>query len=96
MKKLLLVGLVAVLMAGCSNQRFVMQDDSQTSAADYQRSQPFFIGGIGQRKTVNAAEVCGGAENVVRVETRQTFGNGLLGAITLGIYTPREARIYCK
>ncbi|ODC02778.1 lipoprotein bor [Terasakiispira papahanaumokuakeensis] len=96
MKKLLLVGLVAVLMAGCSNQRFVMQDDSQSNAADYKRAQPFFINGIGQRKTVNAAEVCGGAENVVRVETQQTFGNVVLSVVTFGIYTPREARIYCK
>ena len=33
-------------------------------------------------------------ENVVKTETRQTFVNGLLGFITLGIYTPLEARVY--
>ena len=43
--------------------------------------------GIGQKKTVDAAEICGGAENVVKTETQQTFVNGLLGFITLGIYT---------
>ena len=32
-------------------------------------------------------------ENVVKTETQQTFANGLLGFITLGIYTPLEARI---
>ena len=37
---------------------------------------------------------CGGAENVVKTETQQTFVNGLLGFITLGIYTPLEARVY--
>ncbi|HBM4719541.1 TPA: increased serum survival lipoprotein Iss, partial [Escherichia coli] len=26
----------------------------------------------------------------------QTFVNGLLGFITLGIYTPLEARVYCS
>ena len=31
--------------------------------------------------------------NVVKTETQQTFVNGLLGFITLGIYTPLEARI---
>ena len=36
---------------------------------------------------------CGGAENVVKTETQQTFVNGLLGFITLGIYTPLEARV---
>ena len=37
-----------------------------------------------------------GAENVVKTETQQTFVNGLLGFITLGIYTPLEARVYCS
>ena len=37
----------------------------------------------------------GGAENVVKTETQQTFVNGLPGFITLGIYTPLEARVYC-
>ena len=52
----------------------------------------FFVSGIGQKKTVDAAKICGGAENVVKTETQQTFVNGLLGFITLGIYTPLEAR----
>ena len=38
-------------------------------------------------ETVDAAKICGGAENVVKTETQQTFVNGLLGFITLGIYT---------
>ena len=42
---------------------------------------------------VDAAKICGGAENVVKTETQQTFVNGLLGFITLGIYTPLEARV---
>ena len=47
-------------------------------------------------ETVDAAKICGGAENVVKTETQQTFVNGLLGFITLGIYTPLEARVYCR
>ena len=42
------------------------------------------------------SQICGGAENVVKTETQQTFVNGLLGFITLGIYTPLEARMYCS
>ena len=51
---------------------------------------------LGQKKTVDAAKICGGAENVVKTETQQTFVNGLLGFITLGIYTPLEAHYYCS
>ena len=42
-------------------------------------------------ETVDAAKICGGAENVVKTETQQTFVNGLSFFITLGIYTPLEA-----
>ena len=42
------------------------------------------------KKTVDAAKICGGAENVVKTETQQTFVNGLLGFITLNV-SPLEA-----
>ena len=48
------------------------------------------------KKTVDAAKICGGAENVVKTETQQTFVNGLLSFITLGIYTPLERGIVCS
>ena len=39
-------------------------------------------------------KISGGAENAkVKTETQQTSVNGLLGFITLGIYTPPEARV---
>ena len=36
------------------------------------------------------------AAQKIQTETQQTFVNGLLGFITLGIYTPLEARVYCS
>ncbi|MBC0207487.1 Bor family protein, partial [Escherichia coli] len=66
------------------------------SWSHYPITHHFFVSGIGQKKTVDAAKICGGAENVVKTETQQTFVNGLLGFITLGIYTPLEARVYCS
>ena len=47
------------------------------------------------KKTVDAWKFVA-ARNVVKTETQQTFVNGLLGFITLGIYTPLEARVYCS
>ena len=38
----------------------------------------FFVSGIGQKKTVSAGKICGGAESVDQNETQQTFVNGLL------------------
>src|SRR5689334_23380090 len=32
---------------------------------------------------------------VATIETQQSFANGLVGLITLGIYTPQEVRVTC-
>ena len=57
----------------------------------------FFVSGIGQKKTVDAAKICGGAENVVKTETQQTFVNGLLGFFFLLLgFILRWARVYCS
>ncbi|MCD9495589.1 Bor family protein [Photobacterium carnosum] len=69
---------------------------SQTKIAELNKSQPFFVSGIGQHKTVDAAKLCGGADNVAKVEVQQTFVNGLLSVVTFGVYTPRQARVFCK
>ena len=55
----------------------------QTGSSGTRKPSPhhFFVSGIGQKKTVDAAKICGGAENVVKTETSKTFVNGLLGFI---------------
>ena len=69
----------------------------QTGSSSTMNHHPSFLRfWIGQKKTVDAAKICGGAENVVKTETQQTFVNGLLGFITFSIYTPLEARVYCS
>ena len=72
---------------------FSKQRHNDYATASYDTS--FFVSGIGQSKQIDAAQVCGGADKVVRTEVQQTFVNGLLGFVTFGIYTPREARVYC-
>ena len=77
-------------------QTFTVQQTGSSSTKKETITHHFFVSGIGQKKTVDAAKICGGAENVVKkTETQQTFVNGLLGFIT-DIYTPLEARVYCS
>ena len=93
MKKLALF--VAVLvMTGCAAQTFNI-NGSNGDVPTVQKSQTFFISGLGQQKVIDAAAVCGGADKVVKVEAQHTFVNGLLGMITIGIYTPRDVKVYC-
>ena len=94
MKKMLLATALALLITGCAQQTFTVQNKPAAVAPKETITHHFFVSGIGQKKTVDAAKICGGAEN--HYETQQTFVNGLLGFITLGIYTPLEARVYCS
>ncbi|MEW7866804.1 Bor family protein [Aeromonas diversa] len=94
MKKIVLGALAALMLGGCAQQAFTVHPGNAATPSQ-EVSHHFFISGLGQSKTIDAAAVCGGADKVVRVEAQHTFVNGLLGAITFGIYTPREARVYC-
>ena len=92
MKKMLLATALAPLITGCAQQTFTVQN-KPAAVAPKETITHHFVSGIGQKKTVDAAKICGGAENVVKTETQQTFVNGLLGFITLGIYNSLEARV---
>ena len=83
MKKMLLATALALLITGCAQQTFTVQNKPAAVAPKKTITHHFFVSGIGQKKTVDAAKICGGAENVVKTETQQTFVNGLLGFITL-------------
>ena len=87
MKKMLLATALALLITGCAQQTFTVQNKPAAVAPKETITHHFFVSGIGQKETVDAAKICGGAENVVKTETQQTFVNGLLGFIALGIYT---------
>ena len=71
-------------ITGCTQQTFTVQNKPAVAPKET-ITHHFFVSGIGQKKTVDAAKICGGTENVVKTETQQTFVNGLLGFITLNI-----------
>ena len=73
---------LALLITGCSTDVYCSKQTGGSSTKET-ITHHFFVSKIGQRETVDAAKICGGAENVVKTETQQTFVNGLLGFITL-------------
>ena len=95
MKKTCTVALLALMIAGCAQQSFNIKN-KPVAVPQKTDTHNFFLSGIGQQKTIDAAQICGGSENVVKTEVQQTFVNGLLSVVTFGIYTPREARVYCS
>ena len=94
---MLLATALALLITGCAQRgRLLLK---QTGSSSTRKPSPIISSflELGRRKlSMQPVEICGGAENVVKTETQQTFVNGLLGFITLGIYTPLEARVYCS
>lgn len=81
-----------VLFTGCYHARITM--DAEPSAKVIDR--PFasaWIYGLVPPKTVEAEKEC--ERGVASVETRLSFVNQLVGALTFGIYTPMHIRITC-
>lgn len=96
-KKNLVFLLFLLFTSGCSNQRFLVNGEiASTSVPKYEDRQTYFVGGLGQKQTVDATQICGGANKVNAVATEITFVDGVLGMLTFGIYTPITARVYCK
>ena len=92
MKKMLLATALALLITGCAQQTFTVQNKPAAVAPKETITHHFFVSELGENCLMQPP---GGAENVVKTETQQTFVNGLLGFITLGIYT-RWKRVYCS
>ena len=66
---MLLATALALLITGCAQQTFTVQNKPAAVAPKETITHHFFVSGIGQKKTVDAAKICGGAENVVKTET---------------------------
>lgn len=96
-KTFAVIAVASLVLAGCANTRFnVGGEVGANSTPKYEERQNYFVSGIGQRQTVDAAKICGGADKVAATAKELTFMDGLLGLLTIGIYTPETARVYCK
>jgi hypothetical protein len=94
MKKIIFPLILVATLAACSTQ--TAHINGQTGRLAKEDMQTFFVNGLGQTQTIDAAAVCGGANKVVKVERQTSFLNGVLGFLTGGIYTPYDAKVYCQ
>ena len=75
MKKMLLATALALLITGCAQQTLIAQNKPAAVAPKETITHHFFVSGNWVKKTVDAAKICGGAENVVKTEPSKTFVN---------------------
>ena len=86
------VVLVVTLLAACFHQ--VVQTGRTPGPVVVEK--PWvstFIFGIVPAQPIDVRQQC--PSGVATVETQQTFLNGLVGGITLGIYTPQSVKVTC-
>ena len=76
----------ATLLTSCYSYTTVVGEGAQGNK-ETQAWNHYVIYGLAPVNVSDAAELAGGAENYT-VTTEQTFVNGLISAITFGIYTP--------
>ena len=90
---------LSISLVACSAQRIDFSNLVPNEDGFSKSSDTFFIGGIGQRKSISYGEItamCGGQQNLLAVEHIDSPINILLSIVTFGIYTPRDLRVYCK
>ena len=96
MKKMLLATALACLLQDVLNRRLLFP--KQTGSSSTRKPSPIIssfleLGG----KTVDAAKICGGAENVVKTKAQQTFWQWIARFYYFRhLYSALEARVYCS
>lgn len=84
--------LAALILTGCYHQ--VVRTGATPGNVVVERPwTATFLFGLVPARAINTAAQC--PTGVAVIETQQTFVNGLVGALTLGIYTPQTVRITC-
>jgi len=94
MKRVPLATLLAVILVGLGCYHATIE--TGLPASNQVITQDFascWVFGLVPPKTVEAASKC--PNGVARVETQLSFVNGLVGILTLGIYTPMTIEVTC-
>ena len=89
---MLLPFLFIILITGCTQQTFTVQNKPAAVAPKETITIISSFLELGRRKLSMQPKFVAAQKMLKR--SQQTFVNGLLGFITLGIYTPLEARVY--
>ena len=90
MKKMLLATALALLITGCAQQTFTVQNKPAAVAPKETITIISSFLELGRRKLSMQPKFV--AAQKILLKQKQTFVNGLLGFITLSIYTPLEAQ----
>jgi hypothetical protein len=89
---------VAAVLPACATVTVTKRGISRIEAEPTHRKQlDFFLWGLaGGPKEVDAAAICGSRREPVQLQAQTTLGDCALTLLTLGIYAPRSAKVWCQ
>ena len=93
---MLLATALALLITGCAQQTFTVQNKPAAAAPKETITHHFFVSGIGQKKTVDAAKICGGAEKQQRTENPANIRKWIARFYYFRHLYLRWKRVYCS
>ena len=74
-------------MSSCYTYKLSVGEGSQTGV-EHRKKNHYLIYGLSSVNTVTPEELAGGAKRTMKITIQHTFVDGLICAVTLGIYTP--------
>lgn len=85
----------ALALSACAAVTVQPESIAKQSAdtADYSERKNYFFWGLAGEHRIDVTDIC--PQGPVQMQSIQTGVDGLLGVITLGIYAPRTARVWC-
>lgn len=92
----ILLALALFQLSGCAAITITERGDpSFLYRPHYKESKPFFFWGMLGEHSVNTQQICRGRP-VVQMQTKFEPMDILYTALTLGIYMPRTAKVWCE
>ncbi|MFP6807203.1 MAG: Bor family protein [Pseudomonadales bacterium] len=89
--------LAVVSMLGACSTVTIQPDPiaKQISEPSYEDSKPFFLWGLVGEERVDVQQICED-NSVIQMQSQQTFQDGLLSLVTLGIFSPHTVKVWCE
>lgn len=96
MKKIITLFVITLFLCSCSSVTLRTDDQREThDTPSFQQRYTYWWWGLQGEHDVNVRIVCQD-KGVEQIQTVNTVGDTLLQVITMGIYSPRTAKIWCK
>lgn len=95
--KVIIVFLFSILSVGCGTVTISPEGKTYhyTSVPDYVEQKQFYLWGLVPTHEVDVKTVCKG-KSAKQMQAQHTFKDSALTLITLGIYSPRTAKVWCE